>query len=346
MLRVTALYEHGVDNRPHGSAYIRTLLPLEHPSVKRHLHVEFPMEFKEADVLLIDRTWSPYIAPGLAEQILRQAQRTGTRVVYSLDDNLMDVNEYFPFRRVFSDEQVNSIRIFATGADHIVVSTEPLRERMLRLNPNVSVIPNALDERLFAAELPKLKEQDKIVLGYMGTASHEADLRMILEPLRELLTHAGGMVELELVGVLDEFRCKAMFGNLPVRVVTVPSSAVEYPGFVKWMRENLHWDVGLAPLENTRFTVCKSDIKWLDYSLLGIAGVFSRVPAYENSVEHEHTGLLASDAEEWRDALQLIVKDQRLRMRLRANAFDFVRENRTLAQCACMWNDLIKKVCA
>ncbi len=345
MLNVCALYEHGTNGRPHGSAYIRTLLTLDHPSLKQELQVEFSTEFKPADILLIDRTWTPWIAPELAEQTILQARRHGSKIVYSLDDNLMDVNQYFPFRRVFSDEQVGAIRCFAREADHIIVSTEPLKERMQRINPHVSVIPNYLDEQLFSPTLPEKKASQKLIMGYMGTASHEADLLGILEPLRKLLSLHRNEVALELVGILDDHRRKLLFGDLPVSVRSVPKEAVEYPDFVKWMRENLTWDIGLAPLEKTPFTRCKSDIKWLDYSMLGIPGIFSCSEAYSPSIEDNRTGLLAdSTPDDWFQKLQRMINDPFLRNTLRKNAFDTVRKSRTLGTYAQNWLETLKEI--
>jgi glycosyltransferase involved in cell wall biosynthesis len=344
MLKIVALYEYATNGRPHGSSYIRTLLPLDHPSLKGKLETDFSTEFRGGDILLIDRTWTPYIAPELAEQVVRQARLAGMKIVYSLDDNLMDVNEYFPFRKIFSEEQIASIRCFASNADHVITSTEPLRQRLKTLNSSLSVIPNYLDEQLFAAELPQLPARDKIVLGYMGTASHEADLLSILEPLRQLLHRYRDHISLELVGVIDPYRKKAMFGDLPVSVKTVPIECVEYPDFVQWMRNSLQWDIGLAPLEKTPFTACKSDIKWLDYSMQGIPAVFSRSKAYSNSVANNETGLIADTIEDWYNALKKMIDDTALRNRIREATFKTVKSTRTLEHNAVQWLNILKEI--
>jgi len=344
MLNIVALYEHATNGRPHGSSYIRTMLPLDHPSIKSELQTDFSTEFRGGDILLIERTWTPYIAHELAEQTVRQARRSGMKLVYALDDNLMDVNDYFPFRRVFSDAQVASVRYFASHADHVIVSTEPLKKRMLSINANVTVIPNYLDEQLFAKDLPQKEDHDKIVLGYMGTASHEADLLSILEPLRSLLHRYRDTISLELVGVIDPFKKKAMFGDLPVSVKTVPIERVEYPNFVKWMRDSLQWDIGLAPLENSPFTACKSDIKWLDYSMLGIPAVFSRSEAYSSSVTNNETGLIADSIDDWYNALIKMIDDAVLRKQIRECTFKTVKKTRTLEHNADQWLNILKEI--
>ena len=344
MLSVTSLYEYGINNRPHGSSYIRNLLPLSHPSVSSRVNVEFSTEFRPCDALLIDRTWTPYVAPELVEQLVQKARRAGSRIVFSLDDDLIDANAYFPFRRIFSDAQVTSVRYLASRADHIVTSTYPLQKRLSALNPSISVIQNHLDEQLFPSTLPEEPPGDNVTIGYMGTASHEADLLGILEPLRALLSRNRNRISLELVGVVDEFRMKAMFGNLPVTLRTPPRECVEYPDFVKWMRTSLAWDIGLAPLDDTPFTACKSDIKWLDYAFLGIPGIFSRTPAYQDSVTDGETGLLVdATPQAWYDALLNMTEDVALRGRIRKTAFETVCETRSLAHNAHQWVEILKK---
>lgn len=343
MLSVTALYEYGINNRPHGSSYIRNLLPLSHPSVASGLNVDFSTVFRPCDVLLIDRTWTPYVAPELVEQLVRQARKAGSKIVFSLDDDLLEANAYFPFRRIFSDAQVSSVRYLASRADHVITSTDPLRKRLSTLNPSISVIQNHLDEQLFPSSLPERQPGDRVTIGYMGTSSHEADLLSILEPLRALLSRHRNRVSLELVGVVNEFQMKAMFGDLPVSLKTTPTECVEYPDFVKWMRTELKWDVGLAPLDDTPFTACKSDIKWLDYAFLGIPGIFSRTPAYRDSITDGETGLLVdATPSAWYNALSTMVEDDNLRARIRKAAFKTVHQERSLALNACQWVEALK----
>ena len=58
------------------------------------------------------------------------------------------------------------------------------------------------------------------------------------------------------------------------------------------------------------FNRYKSDIKFLDYGVLGIPGVYSNVGPYPASVVHEQTGLLvANQPEAWFAALSRLIED-------------------------------------
>jgi glycosyltransferase involved in cell wall biosynthesis len=111
------------------------------------------------------------------------------------------------------------------------------------------------------------------------------------------------------------------------------------------MSSNIYWDIAIAPLEDNSFTRCKSDIKFLDYSALGIAGIYSRVAPYEKTVRHLETGYLANNStEDWVKALDLLLKDDSLRQKLARRAKEYVLSARMLKQCAKNWHKAILSI--
>jgi glycosyltransferase involved in cell wall biosynthesis len=248
--------------------------------------------------------------------------------------------------RVFpSEEQKMVLRFFAREADAVFVSTDRLRDRLLGLNRNVWVIPNALDERLLPRDLARpVRPDGPWVLGYMGTYTHDGDLMMVLEALRRALYRHRAMWRMELVGVISDPSLLDLFRGLPV-AIRDPSSYSNYTNFMKWICKNIIWDLAIAPLEDTPFNSCKSDIKFLDYSAFGIPGIYSRVPAYEATVRHLETGYLADNTvEAWAEALEVLMADTALRRSIAANARAYLLRYRTLGHCAIAWKEAILRV--
>ncbi len=342
MIRVHILYEYGVDHRPHGSAHIRLLLPLQHPSLAGRLTVTSGESLAPADVVIVDRTWKYDVSLHTAEKLLKAVRAQSSRLVYSIDDNLLDLDLSGGFRAGFTMEQLAVIRLLIRESDAVLVSTAPLADRLRPLNPNIHLLPNALDERLFPArptpDSRRPTPDGLLKVGYMGTFTHDDDLYMILEALRS----CAGRIELQLAGGIADARALEAFAPLKVNVLN-PHGHHEYPDFTAWMVRSLDWDLGIAPLEDTVFTRCKSDIKFLDYSLLGIPGIYSKVPAYRDTVKHGETGWLAENSTDaWREALHTLIDDADQRQRLAVNAEDWVRENRTLEHCARLWTEAIE----
>jgi processive 1,2-diacylglycerol beta-glucosyltransferase len=340
-LRVHILYEHSTDLRPHGCSYIRLLLPLSHPTISDRVTVSYNTAYAKADVMIVERTWCPNLSMAIAEDLLKKLRRDGTPLIYSIDDNLLDLTPQGFNRVLFTMEKLMAMRYLAREADGIIVTTHFLRERLRRLNDNIFVVPNALDERLWGTEAPLEKpasvRNSRKVIGYMGTHTHDADLMMILQPLREILREHSDRVELHLLGGFADSAVVEAFAGLPVSVLDVGNN-VEYPDFVRWMAQNVKWDLAIAPLEEDSFTRCKSDIKFLDYSILGIPGIYSRGAVYGKSIHHLETGYLAeNNAQSWTEALDLLLNDDSLRKRMGRRAQEYTLSTRTLQQCAPDW---------
>ena len=346
-MKLHVLFEHGRDLRPHGCSHIRLLLPLAHPSVAGQLQWTAGTSYEGgADVVVVERMWRPdTITVAEAEALIARVRREGARLIYTLDDNLLDLRPWSALYRPLTAEQQAVVRLFARAADGIIVSTEPLRERMLRLNPRVTVVPNAVDERLFRlADPPPAPggSGDPITIGFMGTFSHEGDLMMVLEPLRAVLRGQPGGCVCSLSAV-SAIRSIARFEGLAVEVLN-QDRPVDYPEFVDVDGSTLRWDLAVAPLENTPFTLGKSDLKFLDYSALGIPAstVESRHTA---SVRHVETGWLADNSiDAWREALEGLLADSELRRRLAARAREYVAAERTLARSAVGWPQALREL--
>jgi len=346
-LRIHVLYEHSESLHPHGCSHIRLLLPLTHPLNADTFSLTRGTTYAGADVLIVERMWRPKdISLALAEDLVRRVRRNGVCLIYSIDDDLLDLKLDEAGRKNFTTEQLMAVRYFIREADGIIVTTDRLKDRLALLNRRVFVVPNALDERLWrnrslsegSANVARRK-----VIGYMGTYTHDADLMMILQALREAIRKHPD-IELQLIGGVADPAVIQAFNGLPLRILDTGGN-FEYPAFARWMAHNVFWDVALAPLEDNAFTRCKSDIKFLDYSALGIAGIYSAVPAYEQTVRHLETGYLVNnDTQNWVEAIERLTIDDSLRQRLGRNAREYVFSTRTLEHRAGDWRNVILSI--
>lgn len=345
-LRVHVLYEHSAGTTPHGCGEIRLLKPLAHPSLQSRVDLSIGCEIPEhqVDVLIIERLWNYSCNwQDLYPRLLGLRQQ-GTKIIYEIDDDLLHVNMEIGVAEHPTAIQKMWIRQMARFADGMLVSTQILAERFEALNSNIAVVPNCLDEELFASvrSLPQPEEQgDPLVFGYMGTYTHFEDLLTVVSPLRACLNHFGSKVRFEIIGIGNDDHIKSLFGDLPVTVLTVPKESVPYPQFIKWLCKSVKWDFAIAPLKDSVFSRSKSDIKFLDYSALGIPGIYSDVPAYSETVRQMENGLLASNLSDWSDSLSMLISDQRLRKKLASNVHDYVWSERMLEQNAIRWGDAL-----
>ncbi|MFN2252121.1 MAG: glycosyltransferase [Anaerolineae bacterium] len=348
--RVHVVYEHGADGHPFGSAHVRLLRPLSHPAVAPDLEVTFDADYggERVDAVVLDRLWRPDVDAAHVERLATAAHGVGARLIHAVDDNFPDLLAERP--EWATSGQAEALEALLTSADGMLVTTEPLARRLRSGQPNIQVVPNVLDERLLGtgrwrreARLRLPIRRGPVVIGYMGTYTHDDDLRMIAPALRAVHRRFGEKVLFEFLGVVGRAETYEALHGIPIRVVHPEPEQSVYPAFLPWFVNVFKWDIALSPLRDTDFNSCKSDIKFLDYAALGAAGVYSRVPAYEATVRHGVTGVLAGeDLAEWESAIASLVEDRGARRRIARNASEYLFGQRTVARAAGRWGEALR----
>ena len=296
------------------------------------------------DAVVIDRLWRPEMNKAFAEGIVNDVHRSGAKFIYAVDDNFIDLEttslDWQP-----NQETQSVFEHLLRQADGVLVTTDNLRQRLSDLASAIHVLPNALDERLLIRRPTRQPHDGRIIIGYMGTRTHDEDLRMILPVLRDIISAFGDKVGVQLLGGTAKDATLMELAELGVELISPPPLATLYDKFVPWFVENIHWDIGIGPLRDTAFTRCKSDIKYLDYSAAGIPGIYSHVPAYQDTVEHLRTGYLVDNTPaSWQTALEHLIREPELRAAIAHEAEKDVLENRTLEANVDRWKQTLEQI--
>ncbi|MBX3052741.1 MAG: glycosyltransferase [Caldilineaceae bacterium] len=342
--RLLVLYEYSPVGLPHGSAYIRLLQPLAHPSIAERFYVTIsPVYYgQEAEIVVVDRLWRPDCTPEMAAILAEDVHHRGAKLIYQIDDDLLAL----PGDSPAAQTKREIVSIFLHEAHGVLVSTPALRARYASLNTQIQVVGNALDEQLIVqgVRMPR-RDGARFVLGYMGTKTHDSDLEMILPALAEIGQSTRLPLELQIIGGINRDNLWHDLQSLPFPVTHLTPPTPEYPQFLPWFTSNVRWDMALAPLQDTPFNRAKSDIKFLDYAALGAPGIYSDLPVYSRSVRHAETGLLAAnDTASWVAALGRLMEEAALRGELAANARRYLYNERVLAVRAGDWANALEAI--
>jgi glycosyltransferase involved in cell wall biosynthesis len=312
-------------------AYIRLLQPLDHPAIGGDMDIiiadaDTALDYR-ADIIVTQRY--AIGSEQQAERLTRHARATGATLVYDLDDDLLNIPVSHPDAGELRPK-AGVVRQLVRHADQVWVSTDCLKRRLAALRTDVIVVPNGLDDRLWCSGPPPAR-QDRfgpVRILYMGTATHDSDFAIVAPALERLKRDFAWQVEITIVGVT----AAPSLPDWVQRMGVSANGAQSYPGFVNWITGMPPWDIGLVPLAETPFNLSKSTIKTLDYAALGLAVVASDMPVYRGSLADGAGGrLVANHPDAWYRALSELVRDPKLRERLRQGAARCFLEFGTLA---------------
>jgi glycosyltransferase involved in cell wall biosynthesis len=193
------------------------------------------------------------------------------------------------------------------------------------MNPNVKVLPNMLPADGWDYPQPRVQREDKVVLGWAGSTSHGGDFRVIDGVVQQLLDRYPH-VELVIAGGPPE---QELAAHERIRYLE-PTDIQHYPTLLE------HFDVGLIPLADTAFNKSKSDLKFVEYGMLGIPSVASKLEPYERTVKNGENGFLATSPKDWLKYVTRFIEDVELRRTLGARAQEYAR-TRTIDHAIEKW---------
>lgn len=262
---------------------------------------------QKADMFIIQRF---YPRQG-SLRFLEQMFATGKPIIYEVDDlvsALPDDNHMKPW----VEETARLLPELLPRFTALTVSTPHLASFFSVYNQNVHVLPNLIDEDIWEP-LPLREPGYPVVIGFTGTMTHKADLAIIEEALFQIADLYGSRVAFRFMGEASQ------------QVASLPGfSFIPFDQDYRSYAASLaaaDIDIALVPLVDNPFNRSKSNIKWLEYSMCGIAGIFSDLPPYNESVRHGTTGLLVGNStRQWFDAIDLLLKRPDLRKRIATNA--------------------------
>jgi glycosyltransferase involved in cell wall biosynthesis len=258
------------------------------------------LNVSDFDLVVIQREVFPFFAPLMESWVMLRHPR----VVFSFDDaiyaghgDVATLNHPVLYRLKYSRGIEHVIR----KSFHVIAGNRILAEYARRLNPCVSVIPTAVDCTRYVSR-PDI-ERDPITIGWVGSRTTAPHLKTIEPALRKL-------------AVVRPEKVKFRFYGFPEYRPDLPDCE-SLPFQLKSEMDDLHWlDIGVMPLSDTEWCRGKCAFKAIQYMASGVVTVASPVGITPDLIRHDVNGLLASSAEQWFEALKLLVDQRDVRTRL------------------------------
>lgn len=244
---------------------------------------------------------------------------THSKIVLDLDDEPFTFNQGHPLYEKLQSK-IPMMKYMITIADHVIVSTEQIKQSIASFGKEVTVIPNAIDPEIWNVKR-KDRNDGKIRIGWMASGSHLADLNVINEAF-DIILKKYPHVEIHMAGFVDKdsHRGKREFHHRPTM------GYAEYPQFLA----DLDLDIAVAPLIDSPFNRAKSNIKWMEHSMLETPMVLSDIEPYNRCVTNYKTGYLAKNKNQWVKYLSWLIENNEKREEIGKRAKETVLEKYTI----------------
>lgn len=241
----------------------------------RHCWELWTEDFKP-DVVVFSRYGLPF-----AEELAAYFKGRNIPIVYHIDDNLMDLPKSLgeDVLKRQGDQAVIDARIgLMANAELIYASTTHLAKLLEQRFAGKEVVHGMYASYVDAKLATRSPARDHAVIGYMGSRGHQEDLALAVPDLVRLLTDRPTL-RFEVYGTIKLPQELEQFGER-VRSVGVTKS---YRDFLLNLA-SLGWDIGLAPLVNEPFNLCKAPTKFIEYTSCSIPVAASNVPVYAEAI--------------------------------------------------------------
>jgi hypothetical protein len=230
-----------------------------------------------ADVIVLSRMSHP--------EFFMFAKRTKAAMVYELDDLIHDIGDHNPagrdwhkqtYRYWWSKEILGACPYLQTSTAELQRIHSPGKTKSI-------VLENMVDPDLFPT--PTREKSASIRIGWQGSATHYRDLLRVKGALLKIQSEYGEAVKFIFAGWNGKYGSPVTGDKVDALKGLVRKSYgwqnIHDGSYYKFLA-GLNLDIAIAPLEDTPFNQCKSNIKVLEYGACGYAVLADDVAPYRS----------------------------------------------------------------
>jgi glycosyltransferase involved in cell wall biosynthesis len=303
----------------------------------------------EADIIVIQRPNEP-----VRYEIAKALKARGKKIVFENDDTYLP-DKGIPLSMLSSDKQRDIAKkmnyfLYETLkiSDMAIASTPLLGEEFKAINENVVVIPNFIDP---------LDEQDKREndtgrprVGFIGSVTSNNDYSHVKDEIRKVAEYATIVVfgiKHQSGTINGAYKDDYEFWN------SLPN--VDWQPFVNMNSyyhtlSKLKLDLVIIPRNDSYFNKCKSNLKFLEASLLKIPviaqGFETNDSPYQQNPEDSKHMVVITDNTKWNEEIQRLLNDKELREAMAQKAYEYVIKNYNIKDNVHRWIDAFKTIYA
>ncbi len=272
-------------------------------------------------------------------------KKLGKKIVFDNDDTYKEVDN-MKLGKMFK-EKTEYLDRFIDIADLVTTTTEYLAKEYREISDKVEVIPNCIDPNDW--DTPLRNKGNKVRIGLFGSTTINGDCYPVKEALQELSKRDNVTI--------------VMFG-LPAKDLQTDLIKDFYKDdFNFWDKINIEWhpfvpaedyyrtlnelrlDIALIPRKDNYFNRCKSNLKFLEASMLEIPCIAQGFEDGNSPYQgkDEKYMVIVKDNNKWLEEIDKLIKDKKLRVKIGKEAKKYVLKNYNIIKNAKNWLNIYKK---
>lgn len=215
------------------------------------------------------------------------------KIVFEIDDLMWDVPEKSLHRADLPRDLKERLARSFESCDRLIVTSEALADAYRELCADIRVVPNGIDLELWGTLAPQRRKSGKARVGWAGGISHTGDLE-IIAPVVEALKDEVDWVFFGMTPEVERSAISEYHGGVPFKDYHARLAALDL-------------DLALAPLEHHPFNECKSNLRLLEYGILGYPVIATDITPYRCDLPVTLTG---NETEAWIAAIRSKIADR------------------------------------
>jgi len=223
------------------------------------------LERMQADILLLHNT----LHDSQLNALQQYKHFNHSFKIFGQDDLIYALPKLNPYRKTNYKDIKQRVKLAISLCDRLLVTTEPLRDAYRNISNDIVIIPNYIEYSRWKNLSPQRLQGHKPRVGWAGAAQHYGDLKLILPLIKELSNEVEwiflGQYPKELKPYIHESHNMVPFNEYPAKLAS------------------LNLDLAIAPLETNAFNEAKSNLRLLEYGILGYPVVGSDIYPYQNA---------------------------------------------------------------
>ncbi len=256
-------------------------------------HPLFPQLAAIADLLIL------HLLPDAEVwRLIHERRAAGKPTLFEIADNFLAPGPWVRADDAYRNPLVRQeLLLHASLCDGCQYSTAEVAAVFAGLNPNARVFENQVNH--FARPT---RPRRPLTIGWGGSIGHREDLAQIAPTVIAFIRRHP---DTRFLYMGHPPIYAALFAELGAQGEAIPAGPVEtYYAFL----ERLH--VGLAPLADTPFNRCRSDVKFIEYAAHGVVPLLADAAPYRVHARHGENALLFRTPQELAELLERLYADE------------------------------------